>query len=105
MFPGMKTVVVATGVLNSNSMHVMFNVPFKLLLTEKIFNVDISGTASLSDIFITTILEEFIISLWTAVVVDETDISCAGLAIPIKVNLHCKELLGVLHVTITLSPV
>ena len=78
MFPAMKTVVVAIRVLDSKSMHVMFNVPFRLSLTEIISNVDIRGVAPVADILKTVPLEEFIITLGISMVVDEIGISFTG---------------------------
>ena len=80
--------------------------PFRLSLTELITNVDINGTAPLSDVLETIILdpEEFINVLWMAIVVNEIDISCRGSIIPINVSLHCKVLSDELHTTCSLSP-
>ena len=86
-----------------SSIHVMFSVPFKVSLTELISNIDISGTAPLSEVLETVTLEEFIIALGIATVVDEMDLSI-GFAIPINVSLHIKALSVELHVTFSLSP-
>ena len=83
----------------------MLSDPFKLSLTELITNVDINGTAPLSGILETVILEEFIIDLGIAIVVDEMDISGTGSIIPINVILHRKVLSVELYITCSLSPV
>ena len=82
----------------------MFSVPFRLSLTELISSTDISGTAPLSDVLKTVILEEFIITLWITMVFDEMDMSCMGSVIPSSVSLHCKANSVELHVTANLSP-
>ena len=87
-----------------NSIQVMFSVPFRLSFTELITRVDINGTAPLSDVLKTVILEEIITALWIAMVVDEIDISRIGSLIPISVSLHCKALSVELHLTSRLSP-
>ena len=70
-----------------NSMHVMFNVPFRLSFTDLITSLDIRGVSSLSDIFEMVALEEFIIVFLSASLFDEMD-TCIG-SIPINVSFHC----------------
>ena len=72
-----------------NSMHVMFNVPFRIsFLTGLITSLDIRGVSSLSDILEMVALEEFIIALLSATVFDEMDM-LIGLIVPINVSFHC----------------
>ena len=79
----------------------MFNVPFRLSLTELISNLDISGIAPLSDILETITLKESTIALGIAIVVDERDISRI---IPINISIYYNALSVELYVTIRLSP-
>ena len=88
----MWTVVVAAMPSDiPNSIQVTLSVPFRLSLTELLTNMDINGSAPLSEVLETVILEELIIVLWIGTVVDEMDIS-TGSIFPIKVSLHCKVL-------------
>ena len=88
----------------SKSIYAMFSVPFKTSPTELTTKVDISGTTPLSEVLETATMEEFIINLSTARVVDETDTFRIGSVIPIKVSLHRSELSVELHITSSLSP-
>ena len=87
-----------------NSIHVMFNVPFRNTLIDLISSLDIKGASSLSDILEMVTLEEFIIILFSAMVFDEMDIVLIGSITPISASLHCSECPVVLHITSSLSP-
>ena len=90
-------------IIKPESRHRQKFVPFRLSLTELISNLDISGIAPLSDVLETVTLEEFIITLGIAIVVDERDISI-GLFFPINVSLHCRVLSVEIHITCSLFP-
>ena len=67
----------------------MFNVPFKNTFTDLISSLDIRGASFLSDILEMVALEEFIITILLATLVEEMDIMSIGSIIPINVSLHC----------------
>ena len=87
-----------------NSMHVMFNVPFRNTLIDLISSLNTRGASSLSDILEMVTLEEFIIILFSTAVFDEVDIVLIGSIAPISASLHCSECPVVLHITSSLSP-
>ena len=74
-----------------NSMHVIFNVPFKSTLIDLISSLDVKGASSLH-----------ILEFFSATVFDEMDIVWS--ITPISASLHCSECSVVLHITSSLSP-